>query len=646
MNKTGYPAIDKPWMKYYDEKKVNSNFPKENIFDYVKEKNKNREEEIAMSYYGNQINYAQMYENIDKATKLLHEYGVENNNRIMSLLPNIPETAYLFYAASQLGAISDYIDPRPDSLDSLISAKKALSLFIEEKAKHLIVLDQCYLSMIKPIANELKDYGVEDIIIVSPTDSMKFTSKCNYIKENIDFNGFNNFRKKILVSKAFAEQLKEAKKHSPLKIYNYSDLLSQCNYTTYAPIKYEQNKMVAIVHTSGTSSPKPKPIPLTNDNFNSYAYQTTMANMPMERGDDVLHILPYFSSFGIVDVMHTGFCYGDNLIQIPEFSPANFGSLLLKYQPQVVIGTPSWFLGMIEDKKLINKDLSFLTMATYGGESMEPEDEEKVNNFLKNHNCKCKLTKGHGMTETCGCASYSINEYGQYGSMGIPMPNTIYSVVDPITKDPQKFTEDKDYIEGEFAISSSMLTPGILDDKIIVPHHEIQGQDYIFTKDIGRMTKDGLLYFLSRTDRAFMRFDGFKIKPYEIENIIKSNSLVKYCVITPYLDNDVKGYKALASIVLEDSKELNDDEKVDVVKTILNNSFIKNENVSTRQYPAKVRIVSELPLNPNGKVDYNKIVSEGLLGDEINIELEETNVSLGMIKVYKNKNLTRSKKLK
>lgn len=53
MNKeTGYPHIDKPWMKYYDEKIANIEDPKTNITEYLKMKTKGNESLLAHSYYG------------------------------------------------------------------------------------------------------------------------------------------------------------------------------------------------------------------------------------------------------------------------------------------------------------------------------------------------------------------------------------------------------------------------------------------------------------------------------------------------------------------------------------------------------------------------------------------------------------------
>lgn len=630
---TGYPHIDKPWLKYYDKEFIKEPIPHKNILDYMKECTSKNKEMTAISYFGNNISYKDLYNNIDDSSRVLSELGVTKDERIMYLMPNIPETAYLLYGGSQIGAVSDYVDPRPDSVDLKVSANKILSLFKEEKIKYLVALDQCYLGLLKPIENELKDLGVENIVIVSASDSMNMKSKLNYLSEILKFNGAKKLKIQLSKMNKMQELYKAAEKNSPIKLLKYSNLINDCRYSKFNATKYENDKLNVIVHTSGTSSPKPKPIPLTNDNLNAYVHQTFGANMSMEPGDKALHMLPYFAAFGIVDVLHAGLCHNNNLIQIPEFSPSNLGKIIMKYKPQTVIGTPTWFLSMIEDPILKKSNLTFLKMVTYGGDSMEVSDENKINKFLQEHNSSCILTKGHGMSETCGCASFATNEYNKLGSVGIPMPNTTYAIVDPESKKFIKFSDDKETIEGELLIASKTITPGILDGKEIVPHVNYDGVDYIYTKDIAQMDKNGIMTFLSRSDRSFTRYDGFKVKSYAIEDVIKKDLRIKYCIVSPYYDDEKFGNMPIADIVMEDNIKLSDAEKVKFVEKLLKDNFINNQNVSTRQIPSKFRFREELPLTINGKVNYKEIVNEGLTGEEISVELEETNISIGGIKV-------------
>ena len=631
-NLTGYPIVDKPWLKYYDEEFLKHEMPKMGIYEYMKKQSSPYKNKTAISYFGTEIIYDELYSHIDNASRVLSELGVKKDDRIMYLMPNIPETAYLMYGGAQIGAVADYIDPRPDSIDLKISAKKVLSLIIEEKIDFIVALDQCYLGMIKPIENELKELGIRNIILVSAKDSMNLKSTINYLNEIRSFNGMKALKASLEKTKYISELLKSARESSVLELINYVDAVRNCKNIPIGQIEYTPNKIDIIVHTSGTSGAMPKPIPLTNDNLNAYVHQTYGANMPMEAGDRALQMLPYFAAFGVVDVVHAGLCHGNNLIQIPEFSPENFGKLISKYKPQTVIGAPTWFLSMTEDKTLKGKDLSFLKMITYGGDSMEVSDETRINEFLKLHNCQSVLTKGHGMSETCGCASYATGEYNKLGSIGIPMPNTIYGVVDPETKELIKFKDNDEFIEGELIISSEVVTPGILDNKVIVPHVKYDGRDYILTRDIVKMDRNGIMYFMSRSDRSFTRYDGFKVKPYEIENIIKRDKNIKHCVISPYIDEEKYGNMILATIVLN-GELLTEEEKISYVKKIIDESFIFNPEVSSRQIPSKFKFRSELPLTRNGKVDFKAIINEGLTGEEITVILEETNISIGNIQI-------------
>ena len=276
------------------------------------------------------------------------------------------------------------------------------------------------------------------------------------------------------------------------------------------PAKYRPDRLVLIVHTSGTTSSQPKPIPLTDDNLNSYVHQSFGVDLICDEMDKVLHLLPYFAAYGVTNVVHSGLCRGANLVQIPEFATENFGKLILKYEPQIVIGVPTWFLSLLDDDKLKGKNLSFIKTLIYGGDSMEIADEKRINDFLHEHKCKIVLEKGHGMSETSGAASYATGEYNDLGSLGIPFPHTVYALINPDTREMVKFKEEQEYIEGELIISSKAVTLGVLDGKDIVPHVQYDGDDYICTGDLAQMDRNGKMRFLSRKDRGFTRFDGFK----------------------------------------------------------------------------------------------------------------------------------------
>ncbi|MGN0973614.1 MAG: AMP-binding protein [Bacilli bacterium] len=652
---TGYPHIDKPWMKYYEGVNISEKEPNTNMTDYLKMKNEARGNLFAEEYYGKKITYSEFFEKIDLASRILTQLGVKKGDVIMNLVPNIPEEEELFYGATQIGAISDYIDPRPDGIDLQANANKVLEIIKYEQPKYLVAVDICYLAMLKPIENELKELGINDIIILNSGDSMNLKGKISYLTDVVNYNVLNNKRnvnesikqlknyeavlQKLKTMNKMNKDLDEAIKSSLLNIHKYSDLKKECKNSPFVIIK-DENLINYIGHTSGTSGARPKPIALTNKNGISSLVQCEMAKVAPNMGERALHILPGFAPFGRYNNDSLNFAVGACNIHIPEFVISEFGYLLKRHKPNAIMTTPAWLSTLPDYDELQNEDLSYLTKIIYGGDSMTPEDEEKLNEWLYKHGSNATVEKGHGMSEFCGCGSYARADYNKYGSIGIPIPKTIYTIVDPNIEDrlvPLKFEEGQEKLTGELVVSSDHVTNGMLRDDVIVPHFEMDGKSYIRTRDIADMDSDGVFYIQGRKDRSFARFDGYKIKPFEIEKTIKENEHVKYAVLVDYFEEKRRGIMPICHIVLNE-ENLSDDEKVKIVNDIVYNQIIGNPTMSSRQIPSKFKIREAMPLTKNSKVNFNALRAEELDGTEINVDVNETNLAVDSINIYMNKN--------
>ena len=224
---TGFPSIDKPWMQYYRKEFANVPLPEKTIYQYLLEKNQEHTEDIAMIYYGKKISYGEFFKNIDTAAKILCSMGVNENDRVLYLLPNIPETAHLLYGGSKIGAVSDYIDPRPDSVDVKVSARKVLNIILEEKIRHIVALDQCYMAMLRPVEKELKEQGIDQILIVSASDSMDIRGRIHYLFETKQYCTYKELREKLRQQKRLSGLYAEAEKTTLLSLLSYSELAAR-----------------------------------------------------------------------------------------------------------------------------------------------------------------------------------------------------------------------------------------------------------------------------------------------------------------------------------------------------------------------------------------------------------------------------------
>ena len=109
---TGYPSIDKPWLKYYSEEANNAKVPQCTIYEYLWENNKDHLNENAIVYYGNKITYRKLFENIDRLAVTFVEEGICESDIVVVIAPSIPEIIYSFYAINKIGAVSSFLDIR------------------------------------------------------------------------------------------------------------------------------------------------------------------------------------------------------------------------------------------------------------------------------------------------------------------------------------------------------------------------------------------------------------------------------------------------------------------------------------------------------------------------------------------------------
>ena len=653
--KTGYPHIDRPWMKYYDGLYIPSEEPNVGMVDLLKERNKWRKSKVAVEYYGKKITYDELWDRANNASRVLTSLGVKQGDIILSMVPNIPEERDIWFGASQIGAITDYIDPRPDSMDPVANAKKLLEIIKYEKPKFIVAVDKCYLWMIKPIENELKELGINDVIILHASDSMDYDAMNEYLKDvinyeklkqgnyeiddNVSLDALLKVKEKLTgeIQKEY-EMMQEAIKTSPLNVYEYNELLKECK-NSRLEIVTNPELINYIGHTSGTSGARPKPITLTHRNANASVVQCEIAGVGPAEGQSSLHILPGFAPFGRYNNDIQSFYNKGLNIDVPEFVISEFGYLIKKYKPSVIM-TPPAFLTALPDYELLkNEDLSYINRIVYGGDAMTYEDEERISKWLKEHGSNAEVEKGHGMSEFCGCGTYAKDDYNKPNTIGIPAPKTIYTMVDPEIEDhlvPLRFEDDMEALRGEIAVSAEHVTNGILHGETIIPHYEMDGRSYIRTKDIGYMDKDGCFFIDERKGRSFARIDGFKIKPSEIEKPIEENENVRYARIVPYYDKDIRGQMPICHLVLEQN-DLTEEEQIAIVEDIVYNNIIGNPNMNSRQIPSKFKIRESLPLNKGNKVDFKALENEELSGDEISVVVNDTNVAVESIEIFKDK---------
>ena len=568
---TGYPSIDKQWLKYYEDEYILGNIPNKRVYDVIYENNKNHLNDIALLYYGRKITYEEFFHNIELTARSFSALNVSEGDIVSVIMPSIPETLYSFYALNRLGVTANMIDPRYNS-------EKMKKLINETNSKVVLVIN-----IAEDKISEIKDdIKAKYVISVSPAESLPFGLKF------------------VLNTKNFITKFLSDKK---VKYLSWKEFIYNGQNSPFIDSKYNPEFPCAIVYTGGTTG-VPKGAIMTTYGLNTIVYHQKSAMPLVKRQSRYLDIMPPFIAFGLTCGMNNPLSEGAILDLIPTFDHNKFAELIVKHKPNHVIGVPSFWISLTTSKYAKDKSFSYLSSPIAGGDGISMVNEKSVNAFLLSHGCISRLAKGYGLTEVSSCASFTCSEESnKLGSVGIPLVKDNFKVVDPISKEELRTNET-----GEILINTSSIMGGYLNNKEatnnIIETDEF-GTNWVKTEDVGYIDSDGCLFINDRIKNVIIRPDGFKVFPIEIERWILEHPLVQNCKVVGVSQNEfASGKFPLAYIVLKPYASNNTEE---VLSQIWELCF---KHLPEYQIPIDFIVKSKLPLTSIGKIDVKLLQSE------------------------------------
>ena len=568
---TGYPSIDKPWLKFYRQESLGYLIPTCSIYEHLCNCTKNFSNLCALEYFGVKVSYAQLHKRIDQVANALTALGVKAGDIVSVCLPNMPEVVYSFYALNKIGAIANMLDPRCNEStlrEQLVSANSLL----------LISLDSVLVKF-----NQILDQTpVKKVISVSAVNALPIPIQA------------------IVKIKDPSLQVPIPKGMNVITWRNFIGNGKRTNCAT--PAVFDEASPAIIAYTGGTTG-EPKGVIVTNTCLNAMVVQNAEMDYNVTLGDRCLDIAPPWTYYGLSNSLNAYLCMGLQVILIPKLGPDELGTLIFKHKPNHVITVPSALVAVMNCKELANENLEYLKTIIVGADKLDESFEIRFNEFLNTHNCKAVITKGYGMTEVTAAATYTKNNSNIIGSVGIPY---IANTVSTFKTEAGNIVECKVGEQGEIAIHGPMLMKGYFGSaanqttEILKAHAD--SKLWAHTGDIGHLDSDGRVYIDGRIKRMFVR-NGFKIFPGMIEKIIMRHPGVENCAVIPIPDKE-NGCEIRAVIVRKQERVNSyDDIKEEIIQ-------LCSESLYDYEIPGNYVFTDKLPLTGMGKIDYRTLEKE------------------------------------
>ena len=564
------PSVERPWRKFYTEEQLNAEFPDFSLYAYLKKNVSIKPERPALLYYGTKFNYTELLAAVDKTADAYAALGVKAGDIVSFLSVTTPEIVLSLYALNKLGAVSNFIDPRMD-------VGRIVSSVAGTNSKLLVALDITW----PKVEKALPDTGVEKVIIQSPTTYLP--TALRVLKNLKD--------KKTMPDIPYGET-----------VWKWDQFLKGAANAHAEEYTFAPNEMAVITYTSGTTA-TPKGVMITNEGMNAVADSFWRLTVRWRSdGGRFLDIMPVFASYGVVCGIHLPMAAMLENVVIPKLDPDKLGSLVSKYKPTGMMGVPAYYEKMIHSKEMQNEDMSYMWCAGCGGDRINIELQNQIDDFLKSHNANHPLSQGYGMSELSSAAICCFKDYTKPDSAGMPMLCTVAGIFDPDTMEEKTY-----YEEGEICVTGISMMKGYYNNPAETEHvmrlHD-DGKVWVHTGDVGYMDEDGFIFIRGRIKQMIIRFDGHKLHPLTIEKVINEHPAVAMCAVVGVPDPDHKqGHVPLGVIELRD-KSVSDEEKAKLRTEILE---LCDKELEERGRPADVTFIDELPRTSMGKHDYRAL---------------------------------------
>jgi long-chain acyl-CoA synthetase len=298
--------------------------------------------------------------------------------------------------------------------------------------------------------------------------------------------------------------------------------------------------------------------------------------------------LSAFPLFHIAGLALGGFSMSQGTTQICVPNPRDTHFIInamKSYKPTFLVNVPTVYYELMKNPDFKGLDLKNLKWCLSAAAPFPEENIGELEAIIGKGN----FIELYGMTETspvtCCNPRYGVKKAG---SIGMPVPDTEFLLIDPETGQPAKPGET-----GEIAIKG----PQVMKEYYEKPEEtaNVFRNGWMHTGDVARMDEDGYFYIVDRL-KDMVIVSGFKVFTRELDEVLIKHPDVSLAASIGLPDPDRPGSERVAcAIVLKPGVEKSEAQKQKIVL------YLK-ETVASYKIPKLIEFMDQLPTSGVGKI--------------------------------------------
>ena len=505
------------------------------------------------------LSFSDLKTSSSKAAGFFKKTGIEKGDKVLVMLPNIPEWWEIMLGLMRINAI-------PIPATTLLTEKDIEYRLSATDIKAIITTDEDVLK----VENAVGAYGHTPLLIFIQTivnPSIPPLTKNSSIPPFAK-GGEGGFSVKQNVWIGYMEGKDTADAFEGERVASDDTALIYFTSGTTGPPKM-------VLHTQAS-------YPLAHLITGKYWLDLRPGDIHWNISDTGWAKAAWSSFFGPWHMGATIFSF----YKKGKFDPSLILEILHKYPITTFCGPPTAYRMMVKDipdaKRFIFPTLRHFVAAG------EPLNKEIIE--IWKERTGVYIYDGYGQTETVNVLANYRCLAVKPGSMGVPAPGFIVDIIDGNGNSLPANTE------GDIAIKVKPDRPvGLFREYLGNPEateKTITGRWYI-TGDRAYKDEDSYFWFVGRADDVILT-SGYRIGPFEIESVLIEHPAVKESAVVSSPD-EIRGEVVKAFIVLTKGYSPSND----LIKEL--QEFVK-KHTAPYKYPRKIEFVLDLPKTISGKI--------------------------------------------
>lgn len=546
----------KPWLAQYAEGvSARLDYPDQTLPELFDEAVARYADKPALAYFGATLTYRDLDRLAAQFANRLLAFGLRRGDRVLVVLPNVPQFLIAHFGILRAGGVSAAISP-------LLVEREIEELARDAGARIVVVLDAFY----GKVSGLLTRGVIERLIVAAPDEFLPVYQRLFY----------------PLKADGPRPDVPDAPQG---RIYRFRRLLRGAS--TVAPhVPVSPDDVAAFQYTGGTTG-LPKAAMLTHRNLIANATQIVGWVPDLRPGEEVLlSVMPFFHAYGTTLCLHLAILMGAKQAILPRFTVPEVLATIRKHAPTIFPGVPTMYVALcaaVREDASKAAGMSSIRYCISGAASLPVEVRQEFERLTGAH-----LAEGYGLSEAAPVTHINpLDGRTRSGKIGLPVPDVEIRLADPLSGEP--FPDGGSVgVPGEMLIRGPQIMRGYWQRPEETA--EILRDGWLYTGDIATMDEDGYFAIVDRKKDVIIT-GGENIYPREIEEVLYGHPKIREAVALG-VPHEIAGQIVKAYIVPREAETLSRREVVAYCA----------ERLAKYKVPRQVEFRESLPKTLTGKV--------------------------------------------